>query len=119
MTPSKPNYECIHEELLQNHNLKINDLENELNYKKEKLEDLKRDNEKISSQLSDIDEKVNKIVIASITDDDKLKDLLKEQDKRITALETTNSTLKWVIGIGFTALTSTVGLMAFLITNLH
>ena len=51
MTPNSPNYECIHEELLQEHNLQINDIQNELNYKKEKLDELKKDNEKIQESL--------------------------------------------------------------------
>ena len=119
MSPKTPNYECIHEELLQNHTLEINNITKELDYKKEKLDDLKKDNEKIQATLKNIQDNVNSIVLASKKDDDKLKDLVNKQDQRITALETTNTTLKWVIGLGFTALTCLVGVLAFLISHLH
>lgn len=119
MTPSSPNYECIHEELLQEHNLQINDIQNELNYKKEKLDELKKDNEKIQESLNDIQKSVNNIVLASNRDDNHLKDIINKQDNRITALESRNNTLNWVIGIGFTAITCTVGILGFIITHLH
>lgn len=119
MTPSSPNYECIHEELLQDHNLKLNNLQIELDYKKEKLDDLKTDNEKIQKQLDNIQTSVNKIVIASKTDDNKLKDIINKQDNRITALESRNNTLNWVIGIGFSGLTCLIGALAFFMTHLH
>ena len=113
------NHECIHEEQLIGQSRAIERLDAELNYKKERLDDLKRDNEKIQDTLNQINKCVNKIVLASKRDDDRLKTIIYEQDNRITALETTNSTLKWVIGIGFTGLASVVGLLTFLITNLH
>ena len=119
MTPNSPNYECIHEELLQEHNLQINDIQNELNYKKEKLDELKKDNEKIQESLNDIQKSVNNIVLASNRDDNHLKDIINKQDNRITALESRNNTLNWVIGIGFTAITCTVGILGFIITHLH
>lgn len=80
MTPNN-NYDCMHEELLQNHSLQIKTLETELNYKREKLDVLKADNKRMEDKIDEIKETVNKIVLASKTDDDRL-------DKRLTAIET-------------------------------
>lgn len=74
-------YNCIHEELLQDHSLKINALEKEVSFKKEKLDDLKRDIERIETKVDDIGASVNKIILASKGDDDKL-------DKRLLKIET-------------------------------
>ena len=41
MMGADANYECFHEELLQDHNLKLKELEKEVQYKKEKIEYLK------------------------------------------------------------------------------
>lgn len=112
-------HECLHEEQILGQSRAIERLDAELEYKKERLDDLKRDNEKIQKTLNEINKCVNNIVLASKRDDDKLKAIINKQDNRITALETTNSTLKWVIGIGFTSLASVVGLLTFFITHLH
>lgn len=75
------NYSCIHEEMLQKHNVKITALEKELSYKKERLDELKEDNKRMENKIDDIKESVNKIIMASKSDDDKL-------DKRLTKIET-------------------------------
>ena len=74
-------YDCMHEELLQSHSLQIKAVETELAYKREKLDELKADNKRMEQKLDEINKKVNEIVLASKTDDDKL-------DKRLTAIET-------------------------------
>ena len=74
-------YNCIHEELLQDHSLKITALEKEVSFKKEKLDDLKRDIERIETKVDGIGDSVNKIILASKGDDDKL-------DKRLLKIET-------------------------------
>ena len=74
-------YNCIHEELLQDHSLKITALEKEVSFKKEKLDDLKRNIERIETKVDDIGDSVNKIILASKNDDDKL-------DKRLLKIET-------------------------------
>lgn len=72
---------CLHEELLQDHSLKLTAVETELNYKKERLDELKKQNEKIQDTLDELKEDINKMVIASKTDDEKL-------DKRLLKIET-------------------------------
>ena len=75
------NCDCVHEKLLQEHSLKIASLEQELVFKKEKLDDLKADNKRMEEKLDEIKESLNKITIASKNDDDRL-------DKRLLKIET-------------------------------
>jgi len=96
MTQAK--YECLHEELLQNHNLKIVELEKEVEFKKEKIDQLQLSMEKI-------DKKLDKLIEQS---DQKDNDI----DKRVTSLETTVKVLKWVIGLLFGT-----GLLWILLSN--
>ena len=70
-----------HEELLQDHSLKITALEKEVVFKKEKLDDLKKDNERMEAKLDEIKDSVNEIILASKRDDEKL-------DKRLLKIET-------------------------------
>ena len=44
---TEPQYICIHEEQLQNHSRKIERMDAELNYKKEKLDEIKLQKRKI------------------------------------------------------------------------
>lgn len=87
MNEETPNYKCIHEELLQNHSLKITGMEKELNYKKEKLDDLKKQNEKMQDTLEEIKENINTIMLKS-------KDGDTELNQRIIKLENQNQTLQ-------------------------
>ena len=119
MMTDKAEYNCLHEELLQSHSLQLKEHETELHYKKEKLDEIKEDNKRMEEKLDDIKECVNEIIIASKRDDSQLKEIIAKQDNRITALETTNKTLKWVIGVGLTGLTAGVGFLGFLIMHIH
>ena len=99
------NYECVHEEMLQDHNLKLKELEKEVQYKKEKIEYLK-------NKLEDVDEKLDKLIRQSEQSDFSI-------DTRVTKLETTQKTLKWVIAIGLTCIGTAVAVLAFIITIIH
>lgn len=81
MAQNENSYDCMHENLLQDHSLKIASLEKELTFKKEKLDDLKADNQRMEEKIDEIKESVNKIILASKNDDDKL-------DKRLLKIET-------------------------------
>lgn len=81
MPDEKNTYDCMHEKLLQDHSLKIATLEKELSFKKEKVEELKKDNVRMESKIDDIKDLINKIILASRNDDDKL-------DKRLLKIET-------------------------------
>ena len=85
MTEAK--YECMHEELLQNHSLELKELETEIKFKKEKIDNLQDNMEKI-------DKKLDRLLERSEEKDNDI-------DKRVTSLETTVKVLKWVTGLLF------------------
>lgn len=111
-------YTCIHEDQIIGQSRKIERLDTELGYKKERLDELKKDNERMEKKLDEIKKCVNKIILASKGDDDRLKDIINEQNNRITALETTNRTLKWVIGLSISALGVCIAAIALVLTHL-
>lgn len=81
MSEKDKKYDCMHENLLQDHSLKIASLEKEIIFKKERLDDFKKDNERMETKIDEIKESVNKIILASKNDDDKL-------DRRLLKIET-------------------------------
>lgn len=111
-------YTCIHEDQIIGQSRKIERLDAELVYKKEKLDELKKDNERMDKKLDEIKNCVNKIILASKGDDDRLKDIINEQNNRLTALETTNRTLKWVIGVSVSALGVCIAGIALVLSHL-
>ena len=84
---TEQNYICIHEEQLQNHSRKIERIDAELTYKKEKLDEIKADNKRMEEKIDDIKEDLNKIILKSKSDDDKI-------ENRITAIETEQKVMK-------------------------
>ena len=116
MTPNP--HICIHEEQFIGQSRAIERLDTELGYKKEKLDELKKDNERMDKKLDEIKNCVNKLILASKRDDDKLKDIINEQNSRLTALETTNRTLKWVMGVSLSALGVCIAGIALVLSHL-
>ncbi len=98
-------YKCVHEELLQQHNLKLTELEKEVEFKKEKID-------KLQEGMETIDEKLDQLIRQSDQSDFNI-------DTRVTALEATMKTLKWVVGLGLTAVSVAVAVLAFIITIIH
>lgn len=96
---------CLHEELVQNHSLKITELETEIQFKKEKID-------KLQESVEKIDDKLDQLIRQS---DQKDFDI----DNRVTQLEATQNTLKWVIGIGLTCIGTATTVLAFLMTIMH
>lgn len=80
-------YDCVHEELLNNHSLKLTELEKEVEFKKEKIDNLQDNMEKI-------DKKLDRLLERSEEKDNDI-------DKRVTGLESTVKVLKWVTTILF------------------
>ena len=80
-------HECIHEEQIQGQSRAIERMGAELNYKKERLDELKEDNKRMEEKIDDIKDCVDKLVVKSTTDDSKL-------DKRLTAIETEQKVIK-------------------------
>ena len=99
------NYECVHEELLQDHNLKLTELDKEVQFKREKIEAL-------STSMKEVNNKLDKLILHSEKSDFDI-------DTRVTQLETTQKTLKWAIGLGLTCIGTAVAVLAFIITIIH
>lgn len=111
-------YTCIHEDQIIGQSRKIERLDAELVYKKEKLDELKKDNERMDKKLDEIKNCVNKIILASKGDDDRLKDIINDQNNRLTALETTNRTLKWIVGLSVSVLGVCIAALGLVISHL-
>ena len=112
------NCDCIHEEQFIGQSRAIERLDAELHYKKERLDELKKDNERMEKKLDEIKKCVNEIILASKRDDDRLKDFINNQNNRITALETTNKTLKWIVGLSVSVLGVCIAALGLLISHL-
>lgn len=110
---------CIHEEQIQGQSRKIAELETRAEYKEKIIMGVKEDIKELKESVDSLDKTITDFVLKSINDDSALRELVNQQDNRITALETTNKNLKWVIGIGFSALTTGVAIIAFFIAHLH
>ena len=83
----KMTHECLHEEQIQGQSRAIERMGAELNYKKERLDELKDDNKRMEKKIDEIKDCVDKLVVKSQTDDSKL-------DKRLTAIETEQKVIK-------------------------
>ena len=87
MTPMGAEHACLHEEQLQGQSRAIERMNAELSYKKERLDDLKEDNRRMEEKIDDIKECIDKIVLKSQSDDNKL-------EKRLVAIETEQKVMK-------------------------
>ena len=67
-------YNCMHEELLQDHSLHIKELEAKNGFKDQRINELIEDNRRIESKIDKLTENVNNIVVNSIKDDKDLKE---------------------------------------------
>ena len=89
---------CLHEEQFLGQSRAIEKLTAEMNYKKEKLDDLKEDNRRMEEKIDDIKECINELVVKSKTDDDKLEKRFVAMetalDKRLVKIETEQTVLK-------------------------
>ena len=118
-------HDCIHEDHFIGQSRAIERISSELNYKKERLDELKdytkelkEDNDRIEGKIDDIKDCVNQMILTSKRDDDKLKDIINNLTNRLTAVETTNKTLKWVVGVGLSGAGVCIAGLALLLTHI-
>ena len=111
--------DCIHDEQIRNHSRKIAELETRADYKEQMIRDLAESMKDMKKSMDSLEKTITDFILKSINDDSNIRELVNLQDNRITALETTNKTLKWVIGIGFTALGVFIAALGFLVAHLH
>ena len=74
-------HECLHEEQIIGQSRTIERLDAELSYKKQRLDEIKADSKRMEDKIDDIKEDLNKLILQSKSDDDKI-------ENRLTALET-------------------------------
>ena len=98
-------YECLHEDLIQDHSIQIKGLETRADYKDKRIDELYDKIDKMEEKLDVLNSNVNKLILQSNQDD-------KNLEVRLTKIETDMKNQKeesqrrmtW-IGIGFTILT--------------
>ena len=78
---------CLHEDQLMGQSRAIERLSAELDYKKERLDDLKADNKRMEDKIDEISKNVNALMNQSNENDTKL-------EIRLTAIETEQKNLK-------------------------
>ena len=83
----------VHEDLekkVDEHSIQIQELQDEVDFKKWKIDSL-------IQKIDNLTDVVQQIQLNQIKDDNDIKN-------RVTALESTQSTLKWVVGVGMTVI---------------
>lgn len=87
-------------------------------YREKTVNELNDNMKEIKQSLDLLDKKISEFILKSINDDSELKEYINKEDNRITAIESRNKTLNWIIGIGFTAVSVLISGLAFLISNI-
>lgn len=76
MMMSPAEHTCLHEEQLLNQSRKIERIDAELDYKKERLDELKEDNRRMERKIDKLSEDVTDFISASDTKDNELNNRL-------------------------------------------
>ena len=93
------------EQKVDEHTVQIQELKDEVDFKKWKIDSL-------IEKIDNLTTVVQQIQLNQLKDDSDTKN-------RITTIETTMTTLKWIIGIGLSALGVVVAYISLFITILH
>ena len=105
-------HDCKYEKRFNKDENRITELETEIKFKKEKIDDLKSSMEEIDKKLDKIDHCLNELKLQSERDDFNI-------DTRVTQLETAQKTLKNIIVIGLSCIGTAVAVLAFLVAIMH
>ena len=108
-------FDCPHDEQIQNQSRKIAELETRADYKEKMINELNDNMREVKKSMESLEKSITDFMLKSINDDSTLRELVNDQDNRITALETTNKTLKWVIGIGFSVFALIISILGLII----
>ena len=92
MTPAK--YDCVHEELIQSHSLKIAELETKSNYKEQNIMELKEELKEINAKIDNLSMNVNKLITKSEKGDSKLEKRVENLETKIDVYEKFFQTMK-------------------------
>lgn len=107
---SKPEYVCIHEDKMQDHESKLAHLESRMDFKEEKIDQLIIDNKKMDEKLDKINESIHQLQLKSARDDFNI-------DNRVTQLETTVRVLKWISVFLVSVVVMSISLATFILTH--
>ena len=90
------------EKRIDEHSLQIQELKDEVDFKKWKIDSL-------IDKIDNLTEVVQQIQLNQLKDDNDIKN-------RVTSIESTMTTLKWIIGIGLSGLSVVVALLGLIIS---
>jgi predicted RNase H-like nuclease (RuvC/YqgF family) len=93
------------ERKVDEHSIQIQELHDEIDFKKWKIDSL-------IEKIDNLTTVVQQIQLNQLRDDSDIKN-------RITSIESTMTTLKWVVGVGLTLLGVVVAYISLMITILH
>ena len=93
------------EKKVDRHTVQIQELKDEVDFKKWKIDSL-------IEKIDNLTTVVQQIQLNQLKDD-------KEIQNRVTSIESTINTLKWVVGIGLSALSVVVAILSIFITVIH
>ena len=103
-------YECLHEEQIQDHSLKIKGLETRADFKDKRIDELNAKMDKMEKKLDDLSDNVNKLLLQSTQDDSQLEiRLAKIETDMKNQKEESERRIKW-IGLGLTVITILINL---------
>lgn len=100
-----PEYECIHEELVQDHSLKIKELEARAKFKEERIGEINNKIEKMDTKIDQINKNVNQLILQSNDSDKELELRLKAIETELALQKETAKNRLVIVGIGLTVLT--------------
>ncbi len=103
---------CLHEDQIQQHSLELTGLQTEIQFKKEKIDQILDDQQKMADKLDTLIETVNNMQMKSIMGDNDL-------NNRVTSIESELSTVRWMLGITLSALAVTISALVFLLTHMN
>ena len=119
------NHDCLHENQIQGQSRKIAELETKAEYKEEAIKDLKEDMKELKSDIKDVNDKmdklnssINKFILKSVNDDNKIMKAINAQDNRITALESRQDTIYKLL-IAIPSIVALLGIVAAYIAWIH
>jgi len=105
------NYECVHEQKLQEHETRIENLSVRIDYKEEKINTIIRNNERMEEKIDRMAESIHQLQLESAQDDFNI-------DNRVTSLETTISNMEKAVIITPTIVSVIITVLSFLIMNI-
>ena len=104
------NYECVHEQKLQDHETRIENLSVRIDYKEEKINTIIRNNERMEKKIDKLTESIYQLQLESAQDDFNI-------DNRVTSLETTISNMEKAVIITPTIISVIITVISFLLMN--